>query len=82
MYRETYNFFKHANRGPENLPVYDIAAMNASQLTIAIENYATLFGAFTAHSRQEAIAVSLKYPAYRHQLPLPSMFLHLAAPNE
>jgi hypothetical protein len=49
MYRETYNFFKHANRGPENLPVYDIAAMNASQLTIAIENYAKLFGTVTAH---------------------------------
>jgi hypothetical protein len=49
MYRETYNFFKHADRGPDTLPVYDIAAMNAAQLTIAVENYAAIFGRITSH---------------------------------
>jgi hypothetical protein len=49
MYRETYNFFKHADKGPDHLSVYNITEANAAQLTIAVENYAILFGAVTSH---------------------------------
>ncbi|SCB37664.1 hypothetical protein GA0061098_1007158 [Bradyrhizobium shewense] len=49
LYRETYNFFKHADKGSERLPVHNIAEGNAAQLSIVIENYLTLFGSATAH---------------------------------
>jgi hypothetical protein len=49
MYRETYNFFKHADRGPDHLAVYNISELNAAQLTMAVENYGAVFGPISAH---------------------------------
>lgn len=49
MYRETYNFLKHADRDAGQLAVHNIAEVNASQLTMVIENYAAVFDTTTEH---------------------------------
>jgi len=51
MYRETYNFFKHADKDTADLPVHNIAEGNAVALTMAIENYKTMFGTLTEHMK-------------------------------
>ena len=52
MYRETYNFFKHADKDTSDLPVHNIAEGNAVALTMVIENYLTMFGALTEHMKR------------------------------
>jgi hypothetical protein len=50
LHRETYNYFKHADRDfATDLPVRDIAMTNAMNLFIAIVNYADMFGEYTHH---------------------------------
>jgi hypothetical protein len=51
MYRETYNFFKHADKDTTDLPVHNISEGNAVALTMAIENYKTMFGTLTEHMK-------------------------------
>jgi len=51
MYRETYNFFKHADKDTAELPVHNIAEGNAIGLLMAIENYLTLLGTPTEHMK-------------------------------
>jgi hypothetical protein len=49
-YRETYNFFKHADRDfDKNLPVIDIVRGNVVILFVAVQNYRAQVGAFTDH---------------------------------
>jgi hypothetical protein len=49
LHRETYNFFKHANKDTQDLPVHNIAEANACFLAMAIENYRVIFGTITEH---------------------------------
>jgi len=50
LFRETYNFLKHADRDRnETLHVGDIAGLNVLQLTACIANYWALFDEFTHH---------------------------------
>jgi hypothetical protein len=51
MYRETYNFLKHGDNDESDLPVHNIAEGNAVALTMAIENYMTMFGMITEHMK-------------------------------
>ena len=49
-HRETYNYFKHADRDfATDLPVRDIALTNAMNLFITIVNYLHMFGEGTHH---------------------------------
>jgi hypothetical protein len=49
-YRETYNFFKHANHDfGKDLPVHDIVKLNLITLFVVIQNYHALYGAYTGH---------------------------------
>jgi hypothetical protein len=50
--RETYNFFKHADRDHDaNLHVAEIAKTNILQLGLCIANYRSVFGEWTDHMR-------------------------------
>ena len=51
LHRETYNFFKHANKDTQDLPVHNIAEANACFLAMAIENYRVIFGDITEHMK-------------------------------
>jgi hypothetical protein len=51
LHRETYNFFKHADKDTEDLPVHNIAVSNACFLAMAIENYRTVYGDITEHMK-------------------------------
>jgi hypothetical protein len=51
MHRETYNFFKHANKDTQDFPVHNIAEANACFLAMAIENYRAIFGTITEHMK-------------------------------
>jgi hypothetical protein len=51
LHRETYNFFKHADRDTRDLPVNNIAEANACFLAMAIENYRAVFGVITEHMK-------------------------------
>ncbi len=49
-YRETYNYFKHADRDfATDLPVRDIAMTNVMNLFITVVNYQYMFGECTNH---------------------------------
>ena len=49
-HRETYNYFKHADRDfATDLPVRDIAMTNAMNLFITVVNYEHMFGERTHH---------------------------------
>ena len=49
-HRETYNYFKHADRDfAADLPVRDIAMANAANLFITVVNYLHMFGEHTNH---------------------------------
>jgi hypothetical protein len=51
-HRETYNYFKHADRDfATDLPVRDIAMTNAMNLFITVVNYEHMFGERTHHMR-------------------------------
>jgi hypothetical protein len=50
--RETYNFFKHADKDHDsNLYVGEIAKTNILQLGLCIVNYTSLFGEWTDHMK-------------------------------
>jgi hypothetical protein len=50
--RETYNFFKHADKDHNsNLYVAEIAKVNFFQLAICIVNYQAIFGEWTDHMK-------------------------------
>jgi hypothetical protein len=52
QHRETYNYFKHANRdSAEGLPVHDIMMLNVMALFMAVVNYSKLYTVFTEHMR-------------------------------
>jgi hypothetical protein len=49
-HRKTYNYFKHADDDfADDLPVHDIAMMNAMQLFVASMNYRSVFEEATDH---------------------------------
>lgn len=52
VFRETYNFLKHADRDhDQTLHVGDIATSNVLQLGVCISNYQRLFSEWTDHMR-------------------------------
>ncbi len=64
VFRETYNFFKHADRDHDKeLHVGDIALSNVLQLAACIANYCALFDEFTDHMRAGFVIARLAYPA-------------------
>lgn len=49
-FRETYNFFKHADHDfGKDLPVVDIVKLNLITLFVAVQNYYGLYSSFTGH---------------------------------
>src|SRR5262249_54039221 len=49
-HRETYNYFKHADRDfAAELPVRDIAMTNVMNLFVTVVNYQHMFGEYTHH---------------------------------
>lgn len=62
-YRETYNFFKHADHDfGKDLPVKDIVKLNLIMLFVAIQNYHGLYGSFTGHMVLHNILVQCTLP--------------------
>jgi hypothetical protein len=50
IFRETYNFFKHADKDHnDRLPVSEIAKMNLLQLAVCAGNYKSVYGEMTDH---------------------------------
>lgn len=62
-WRETYNYFKHADRDlAEELPVYDITQGNLILLVAVIANYEALYGHQTDHMRLHMLIVQVFAP--------------------
>jgi hypothetical protein len=63
VFRETYNFLKHANKDhDQTLHVGDIAISNVLQLGACIVNYQALFGELTDHMRVSFAIARLVFP--------------------
>jgi hypothetical protein len=63
VYRETFNFLKHADRDhDQSLHVGDIALSNVLQLGICIYNFSGLSNEFTDHMRLGSIFARLAFP--------------------
>jgi hypothetical protein len=63
VYRETFNFLKHADRDhDQSLHVGDIALANVLQLGICIYNFSGLSNEFTDHMRLGSIFAKLVFP--------------------
>jgi hypothetical protein len=62
-YRETYNFFKHANHDfGKDLPVKDIVKLNLITLFVAVQNYFGLYGSITGHMSLHNLFVQCTIP--------------------
>lgn len=63
VHRETYNFFKHADKDhDQSLHVGDIAMSNILQLGACIHNFHGLSGEFTDHMRLGSLIARLVFP--------------------
>ena len=62
--RETYNYFKHADKDyEEELHVGDIAESNILQLAMSVVNYQALYGEWTSHMRLLLVAAKVILPS-------------------
>lgn len=79
VWRETYNYFKHADRDSlSELRVHDIAGVNATTLFITIENYRELYGSVTDHMRLYYIFIQCYMPDI-FEIPPENVLRHEAA---
>jgi hypothetical protein len=49
LYRDAYNYFKHADKDLDDLPIYDIMRINIMALFMCVSHYHDLFGETTSH---------------------------------
>jgi hypothetical protein len=72
-YRETYNYFKHADTDfTERLPIYDIAGLNVMAVFLCAVNYTKLFQLGSHHVRAYFWFIQLLFPQIV-KLPDPKM---------